>query len=347
MDITLRRRVFFLASLILACVIVWPLKTPVAAGIAFAFVSERPAYWLTSKVRAKRKLARWAAAGVFVVFVYALFLVPLVSLLYTTIADFVTLAAQGKITLSLPDLSSRGASLINRVFDTLGIDIPLNDVLQRLTTAVSQASQGFVTKMGQWLSATPQIIFHTLVMLVVWVFFLVDGRHWRQVVLPLLIPWDRERTLIAKTTADVLAGAITANVLVSLAQALVIGIVFMAVQLPNALVWTIFGFFSSFVPMLGTALVMFGAAIFFFVMGSTTKGIVIIACSFLVGMVDNVMRPFLMKGDSELKFFWLFLSFIGGVEVFGVAGLVLGPLFFAYFKAFLQLYQDKTPSGLP
>lgn len=349
----MRRRLFFLATIVMSIAILWPIKTAFAVGAAFAFVSETPLRWLKMRFKIKTKRMEWVFAFAFVIFAYSVFLVPLVTLIYTAAANVAALVSEHRTQLTPSQLSIRGADLLTTLLDKLEMEIPIQDIVRRLNSAAAEISQRALSLIGNFLEATPQVIFHTFVMLLVWVFFCVEGQKWRAILLPQIVPWKRERELIAKTTADVLRGSISANILVSLVQAFLMAVIFAAVSLPNVVLWAIFGFFSAFVPMVGTMLTLVAAAIYSFATGSTTKAIVILLSSAVVGTVDNVLRPMLMKGRSELNFFWLFCAFIGGVELFGPTGLVLGPLFFSLFVAFLRLNNEvkqaspKSPALTP
>lgn len=59
----------------------------------------------------------------------------------------------------------------------------------------------------------------------------------------------------------------------------------------------------------------------------------------IVGLVDNVVKPYLIKGDVEMEGVVVFFSVIGGIAAFGMAGLLIGPLAVALFLALLRIYK--------
>lgn len=341
-----RRRILFVIGLVLALIVVWPLRTPLAAGIAFAYVSEGAHHYLVRKTKLRSTTGKMTLATCFVIVSYLVFVVPLVVIVYSALSKVVTVLSENKEAYSIADLNRFAAEFVGNILDKLGVDLSVSDVFSQMSRAASELSQSALSQVGNVLQATPQIIFHTFIMLLVWIFFLVDGQKWRAKLLPQLIPWKREREVISRTTGDVLRGAIVSNVMVSLVQAALMTIIFFSVGLPNAVVWGIAGFFSAFIPMVGTMLVILAAAGYCFIAGLMTKGIIILVSSLLVGTVDNVLRPMLMKGKTELNFFWLFVAFVGGVDVFGVTGLVLGPLIFSLFIAVLEMHR-KTVDDRP
>jgi predicted PurR-regulated permease PerM len=89
---------------------------------------------------------------------------------------------------------------------------------------------------------------------------------------------------------------------------------------------------------------MLCSAIYAYTHGQSFAALCILLMSVVIGLVDNVVRPLLMKGSSELSFFWLFLTIVGGVSMFGVSGAILGPWAFALFLAIKA--QDVTSQSL-
>jgi predicted PurR-regulated permease PerM len=59
----------------------------------------------------------------------------------------------------------------------------------------------------------------------------------------------------------------------------------------------------------------------------------------VVGLIDNVAKPFLIKGDVEMGGAVVFFALIGGIAAFGMIGLVVGPLAVAIFLALLRMYR--------
>jgi predicted PurR-regulated permease PerM len=120
---------------------------------------------------------------------------------------------------------------------------------------------------------------------------------------------------------------VAANLLVSLIQAVIVGVFLAAAGVPHALLWTSLSFFASFVPVVGTLPVTLGSALWCWTVDdSLAKTIAMLVCALIAGTADNVLRPLLARGSGEIDSFWLFLAIMGGLGQFGVAGFILGPL---------------------
>jgi predicted PurR-regulated permease PerM len=103
------------------------------------------------------------------------------------------------------------------------------------------------------------------------------------------------------------------------------------------------GFFSL-VPVVGSALIWVPISINFMLGGHMGKGIfLLIFCSLIVGMVDNFVRPWLISGRAEMSGLIIFISILGGIGVFGLIGVVLGPIVVALAANILDLYGPTAP----
>jgi predicted PurR-regulated permease PerM len=97
--------------------------------------------------------------------------------------------------------------------------------------------------------------------------------------------------------------------------------------------------FLSLLPAIGSGLVWLPVAIYLLLSGSVWQGIVLIAFGTLViGLVDNVLRPILVGGDTQMPDYVVLLSTLGGIAVFGLNGFVIGPMFAAMFMASWDLF---------
>lgn len=106
-----------------------------------------------------------------------------------------------------------------------------------------------------------------------------------------------------------------------------------------ALFWGTVMAFASLIPVVGTALVWGPAAIYLTLVGRWQAGLFLVIWSIvLVGSIDNFLRPFLMRGENNLPPFYIFLAIIGGVQYFGLAGILYGPLILTFAMVMLYIY---------
>jgi predicted PurR-regulated permease PerM len=100
--------------------------------------------------------------------------------------------------------------------------------------------------------------------------------------------------------------------------------------------------FASLVPVVGTALIWVPAAAYLFLTGQIGMGVFFTLWSIIVvGSIDNFVRPLIMKGTSGLSTMYLFLSIMGGIQVFGMKGLLYGPLSLGMAVVMLRIYSEE------
>ena len=104
--------------------------------------------------------------------------------------------------------------------------------------------------------------------------------------------------------------------------------------------------FLSLIPAIGATLVWLPVAIYFLATGAIWQGVGLILYGVLViGLVDNLLRPFLVGKGSKLPDYVVLISTLGGIEVFGLNGFVIGPLIAAMFMVSWEIFAGSRASG--
>jgi predicted PurR-regulated permease PerM len=144
-----------------------------------------------------------------------------------------------------------------------------------------------------------------------------------------MTPLDPRRMdeLLARAR-DITYATVVGNVLVAIAQGAIGGITVALLGLPGALLGAVMAVFSL-IPMLGAGIVWIPTAIYLAVTGHLMKGVILTGVGVLViGTVDNLIRAIFVGGRARVHSLVVFLSVLGGVLVFGAAGIVVGPVLF-------------------
>lgn len=125
----------------------------------------------------------------------------------------------------------------------------------------------------------------------------------------------------------------------ALCQGVVGGIGLTIVGIPGLFWGTMMGF-SSLIPIVGTALVWIPSAVYLVLLGKMKSALFLAAWSIVfVGSIDNFLRPFLMGGEGRMSPFYVFLAIIGGVQYFGLVGILYGPLILSFAMIMLYIYR--------
>jgi len=101
--------------------------------------------------------------------------------------------------------------------------------------------------------------------------------------------------------------------------------------------------FFSLLPLGGSALVWLPAAMYLLLKGSWIRGVLLLAWSaVIVSTADNLLKPALVSGGTNLPTLFLFFGMLGGLEVFGILGFILGPVCLVMLAAFLEMYAELS-----
>ena len=155
-----------------------------------------------------------------------------------------------------------------------------------------------------------------------------------------------QRHALASNFVTVTRATIKGSMVVAIVQGLLGGILFWALGIQGALLWGVIMGFLSLIPAVGTGLVWVPVAIYLLATGAIVKGAILVACGVLViGMVDNVLRPILVGRDTRLPDYLVLISTLGGMEVFGFNGFVIGPVVAALFIATWNILTKARHEG--
>lgn len=170
-------------------------------------------------------------------------------------------------------------------------------------------------------------------------YLLKDGDHLKNFIAVNSPLAPAHTKLILEKIRNSVNSVMRGSLLVALIQGGVSGIGFLIFQIPNAALWSGFAAIVSLIPSFGTSLVFVPVILYSFFAKSliATVGLAIWGL-FLVGLIDNLMKPFLMKKGIGLHPLIIFLSVIGGVLIFGPVGFIIGPVIFTVFMALLDIY---------
>ena len=133
------------------------------------------------------------------------------------------------------------------------------------------------------------------------------------------------------------------QVLVSLVQGILTGLTLWVFGVLDPLFWGVVAFFMAFLPVLGTPLVWGPAALYQFSVGHNGQAIGILLLGFIVIInVDNVLRIMLAKRMGDIHPLVTLVGLVLGIEIFGLIGLVVGPLLVSYFLVLMEVFRREN-----
>ncbi|MBV9497260.1 MAG: AI-2E family transporter [Acidobacteria bacterium] len=332
-----------LAILWTAVLILRPFITAILLGAIIVTVT----FPLYRRLRTRLKGRQNAAAVVMLIGIVLLLFLPLVivGVLLVQQANTVIQSVQSgdaQQILSRLDLASRLGFLRSWIpgFDPATINP------QRLLLPVLQQLPGWVARHGAAVvgGLAGMVLSFFLVLLSAY-FFYVEGEAILEelaILSPLPARYDAE---FGERFKDVIDATFRGQVMTSLAQGIATTIGLAIAGVPAPLFWGAIATLLSLLPMVGAAVIWAPAAVYLFVTASmghralwpaiflTIWGLVV------VSTIDNVVRPWVMKGKAQLPAIPLLFAVLGGLQAFGFVGLVIGPLVFSLLMSVIDIYK--------
>ena len=334
------RWIGLLAVTAIALYLCWLMLRPFIGVLAWAVVLVIIFYPVHNRLASRTKHRRLSA-------LLSCLLVVLVVVLPLIMITMAVAEELGKVVPNLPSqlsqLMDRQTSLFGRVAEWIqarfGID--------------TSGSQGFLgdqlKRSGEFLLGMSWSLAGNIVGGIVKSFFVVftmyylfrDGdRIVRR--LPAALPLSREQgeAIIARTQ-EVVSASVYGVVTIAALQGLLGGIAFWVLGIPSPILWAVLMTFLCMIPLAGSFLVWLPLSIYLMANNHWTKAVLLIIWGALVvSTIDNFLRPKIIRNQTRLHELFVFFSVLGGISVFGLLGIVLGPVVLAITLGLLQAFQQ-------
>jgi predicted PurR-regulated permease PerM len=232
-------------------------------------------------------------------------------------------------------------SLFNRIShwkplaDLLGrtgeIEQQLRSAAGILVQSVSGVVLGFATQI-------PELLLQTALALFACYFLLIDGQElvgWTGRLLPLSPNIQRVLYTSFRETA---VSVVIATVAAAAVQALMMVLAFFVLGIPAAFLAGGATFIFAWIPMLGSFPVWGTGAVYLYMQGSYIKAGVLIVLGIITSLADNVVRPLMLKGRQEMHPLVSLVAIFGGIAMFGILGVFLGPILTAMAISLLNTW---------
>lgn len=221
-----------------------------------------------------------------------------------------------------------------------------------LDTAVEiqQKMSGLVLQGGQYLAGsvfligrgTFSFVLSFGIMLYLLFFLLKDGAYLVGLILKGLPLSTYVKHHLFMKFAAVSRATVKGTVVVAIVQGVLGGLAFYVAGLEGSLLWGALMAFLSLVPAVGSAIVWVPAVVYLFAAGMVWKGtFLVLFFVVVIGLVDNIVRPLLVGKDTQMPDFLILITTLGGMEIYGINGFVIGPLIAALFIACWNLLSGR------
>ena len=330
----------FLIALLIVFIIVVLIAKPFINILALAIIVAilfHPVYKLLLKYVTKPSLA----SLITVLIVVLIIVVPLWlfgQVLFNQVSELFNKYKTGSFVIDREQLVAGLPEQVQNVIQNFSQD--LNNTIGRLSNEVFSSITSLLSNIASFIIAFFMFLFITY-------YLLKDGKHIKRAISEVTpIAHNQEDVLINKII-EAVNGVVKGSFLVALGQAIIATIGFYIFGVPEPFVWGAFTLVAALVPTVGTGLSLIPAVIYLAVTGNAGSAIgLAIWGAVAVGLIDNFLGPKLIGGSTKLHPVLVLIAIIGGIQLFGILGFLIGPIIMAIFVAMVEMYRSDFKDNL-
>lgn len=227
--------------------------------------------------------------------------------------------------------------------------LPYRDVLvQKAGELVGTVSSFLIESLQSVAGMTVNALFGAIIMLYVMFYFLTMGDVLLERILYFLPLEDEDEQLLLQRFTSVTRATIKGTIIIGIMQGTICGLAFAIAGIEGAVFWGSVMAVTSIIPAFGTAIVWGPAVIILALLGDFTGVIIlVILCGAVAGNLDNLVRPRLVGKDTEMHDLFVLFGTLGGITMFGLLGIIIGPIIAALFITIWGIYGKVFHEYLP
>ena len=221
------------------------------------------------------------------------------------------------------------------------------DLIVGLNSFTAKIASSFLSRFTEILLSSPTMLLQLLIILFVFFFGLRDGEEFVAYIQSLSPLSKESEKKVFQQFRDITYSVIYGNIVVGIIHGLAAGIALFILGIPNAVVLTLLAVFFSVIPLLGPWLVWVPVDIYLFSVGRTTAAVILLIYGLVViSWIDNILRPLIVSRRTKINSAIILVSMIGGLLVFGILGLILGPLIISYLILLIESFRNKKTESI-
>lgn len=316
---------------VLAFLVLKPLLYSIIYGVLFAYLFFPVHNWLVKKIKSENASAFIVCFGV-IGSVLIIFLAILGTLLKQIINFYLQLQV-----LNIGELIQKALpSFISNVEISSAV---VNSINSSLSTLIANVA----THLGNFVLDLPNISVQFLIMAFVFFFGLRDGERTIEYIKSTSPLKKETQTKFFKHFEDITMSVILGHIVVGIIQGIVAGIGYFLFGVPNVMILTIISVLVAVIPLVGPWLIWIPVDVYLFIIGRDGAGLGLLLYGlFLINTTELVLRPLIVSRRTQMNQAVVLIGMIGGTYMFGVLGLIIGPLVLAYVLLVIEVYRKHN-----
>jgi len=341
--------VFFFVLLLVILYVAYLIFSPFLQAVAWAAILAMIVYpvyeWLLKILKGRATLA----SLILTVLIIFLIVVPAMRVSVFLSQETVELAKTMRSSVGSTQFEALKAKpWVQRLMESwasVSAELEFFDIDLRQSVAQgAQAASGFLASQIKDVAQNVFLFAINFIIALFTLFFMLrDGKALSNKIHSLL-PMDQvHKDHLFQNITNALFAVIHGALITAIVQGLLAGLGYWLLDVPFAVVLAVTTAFTALFPIGGSFLVWFPASLYLgFVQGPLWKGITLFLWgALIVGSIDNFLKPLLIGNRLRLPILILFFSILGGLKLFGIIGLILGPMIITLLLALLDLYMKE------
>ncbi|MBW6519864.1 MAG: AI-2E family transporter [Desulfoarculaceae bacterium] len=227
--------------------------------------------------------------------------------------------------------------------------IPHRDMIfQNIGRLVDNTTTLLINSLSTITKVTLNAAIMSIIMLYTMFYFLIDGKKLLYKILYYIPLENKDEQQLLQRFTSVTRATIKGTLIIGIIQGTLCGLGFALAGIPSPVFWGCLMAVASIIPSIGTAIV-WGPALLILILSKDIAGAITIgvSCGLIAGNADNLVRPRLVGKDTEMHDLFILFSTFGGISMFGIIGIIIGPISAALFVTIWEIYGESFKEYLP
>jgi len=320
----------FILLLIITFFLIKPFMTAILTAVVFAYML-RPIHVLINK-KIKNSNITAGIISVLLIILFAVFLWFAVQVTIKEVIGFYTYSQTHDLAAPLKSFLSQ-VSANSDFVDQSG---------KMIDKGIEKVATYLITEINNIIANLPALFLQFFVLFFVIFFFLRDADNIIEYLKNLLPFKESVRDKFFIRFRSITNGVIYGVVLIGIIQGISTGVGLWIFGVPQAFLLTILATIAAILPFLGAWIVWVPVAITMIIQGNVTNGIILLTYGLIVvSLIDNMLRPYIIGKKTDVNFVIVLLGMLGGIELFGIIGFIIGPLIIDYLVIFIEFYRTQ------
>ena len=320
--------------IVLSFLLVKPILMSILAGVLLAFIFTPVYDWLY-----KKTLSRNLSATIISLFLLLIIILPF--WFFTPIIIKQSLEIYQAI--QSFDFVTPIKTIFPTLFSSEGISKELISILYSFSTNTANYITNFF---AQLILDIPELSLQLLVVAFTF-FYVLRDKDELLIYIKSLLPFSKEiENKLFEYSKGITFSVLYGQIIVGILQGISVGLGLYLFKIPNALFLTLAAVVFGILPIIGTTIIWLPAAIYALITQGTLSAVGVTIFGLISNFIGDFLRPVIIAKRVQINSGLMFIGMIGGILLFGMWGIVWGPLIIGYLLILIEVYRNKRMPGI-